>query len=288
MTSLVGRRIELWVEPRGAAPAVNPVMRRLLDDLRSRRAAVSVRIVEHDPIDLMHLPDEPSPDLVLLKTATSLGLSRALADEASGVRFLNGARATWRASDKAATVARLAAAGLPVPVTFLGGGTRDVRGRSPSLAGSWVTKPVYGVHGRGVVVHPAFPSAIETPAVPDAPGSLVIDDGTLLVQQRIGDDEVDVKVYVANGQCFAGRKGFDRASYASDDIEPYALDRASRDAVLAAGETLGLRCFGVDLRFRGLSPVIIDVNPFPGYRGFPAAVPALRFEIERRLEVPES
>jgi hypothetical protein len=53
--------------------------------------------------------------------------------------------------------------------------------------------------------------------------------------------------------------------------------------VLAAGETLGLRCFGLDLRYEGGRPTIIDANPFPGYRGFPEAVPALRSEIERSL-----
>ena len=80
MTSLDGRRIELWVEPRGGAPAVNPIMRRLLDDLCSAGASVSVRVPEHELEDPTRLLVEPPPALVLLKTATSLGLSRAIAD----------------------------------------------------------------------------------------------------------------------------------------------------------------------------------------------------------------
>ncbi len=55
-------------------------------------------------------------------------------------------------------------------------------------------------------------------------------------------------------------------------------------AGVAVGEALKLRCFGVDLRFLDGRPVIIDANPFPGYRGFPDAVPALRGEIERALK----
>jgi hypothetical protein len=40
----------------------------------------------------------------------------------------------------------------------------------------------------------------------------------------------------------------------------------------------------VDLRFESGRPVIIDANPFPGYRGFPEAVGTLRAEVEWVLE----
>jgi glutathione synthase/RimK-type ligase-like ATP-grasp enzyme len=115
MSGLAGCRIELWVEARGGTAAVNPIMRTLLDGLVADGAAVAVRVPEHDVV----APDAPRPDLVLLKSATSLSLALALAEEARGVRCLNGARATWAAHDKAAVVATLAAAGVPVPLTLL-------------------------------------------------------------------------------------------------------------------------------------------------------------------------
>ncbi len=93
-----------------------------------------------------------------------------------------------------------------------------------------------------------------------------------------------MKVYVANGRCFAGRKHFSVSSYQTDEIEPIVLDPETERIVLAAGKTLDLDCFGVDLRFEGERLVIIDANPFPGYRGFPEAVEALRAEVERQLE----
>lgn len=276
MTGLWGRRIELWVEARGGTPAINPIMRALLDGLAADGASVAVRVPEHEVV----APDAATPDLVLLKTATTLGLAVALAEEARGVRCLNGARATWAAHDKAAVVARLAAAGLPVPPTLLTAASAMATPPGYDGAGAWVTKPVRGVHGHGVVFHDAFPTRIEViPAVHND----VVDDGTQLIQQRVGGDEADVKVYVADGRCFAGRKRFSPASYATDDVEPLDLPHQVEEIVHAAGAALGLRCFGADLRFDGGTPVLIDVNPFPGYRGFPAAITALRAEVDRCL-----
>lgn len=283
MTSLAGRHIELWIEPRAGAAAVNPIVRQLLDGLSADGATVRIRVPEHHPIDPMHLLDEAPPDLVLLKTATSLAMSVAIADEAHGARFLNGARASWRAHDKAAAIARLAAAGLPVPPTFVTTGPPASGQRPPGSTGAWVAKPVYGVHGHDVTFHATFPAAVAVPTEPNINGRYVVDDGTRLVQQRIGGDAADIKVYVANRRCFAGRKRFGPESYASDSIEPLTLDGATTELTHAAGDALDLRCFGVDLRLDRQGPVIVDVNPFPGYRGFPDAVPALRAEIERAL-----
>jgi ribosomal protein S6--L-glutamate ligase len=265
------------VEERGGEPAVNPVMRVLLEALAGDGAAVSVRVPEREVFDPL---DEPPADLVLLKSDTDLALSRAVAAEMGGARFLNGARATLRAHDKAATVARLAAADLPIPKTFLF--LPGVETARPSIEGRWIVKPVRGVHGRGVSFHEGVVPALGVPAETD--GSFVADDGTRLLQSRVGGDEADVKVYVADGRCFAGRKRFSASSYETDEIEPIALDPETERIVLAAGATLDLNCFGVDLRFDGKRPVIIDTNPFPGYRGFPEAVEALRAEVERALE----
>jgi ribosomal protein S6--L-glutamate ligase len=269
-------RIELWVEERGGEPAVNPVMQALLETLAREGAAVSVRVPEREVFDPF---GEISADLFLLKSDTDLALSCAVADEMAGARFLNGARATLRAHDKAAAVARLAAAGLPVPKTFLFRPGEETIAR-PGTQGRWVVKPVRGVHGHGVSFHEG--PALAVPAETD--GAFVADDGTRLLQSRVGGDEADMKVYVANGLCFAGRKHFSASSYETDEIEPVALDPETERIVLAAGEALGLGCFGVDLRFDGERPVIIDANPFPGYRGFPEAVEALRAEVERALE----
>lgn len=283
MSSLARRHIELWVEARGGAAAINPVMRMLVQDLEASGAIVGVRVPEHEVVDPRSLLDASPPDLVLLKTATTLSLSLALADESLGVKFLNRARDTLRAHDKAATVARLAAAGLPVPETFLVQPGTNSEVPPSGAGGSWVAKPTRGVHGRGVAFYREFPAALDAEATLDAEGSYVVDDGTRLIQRRIGGAEGDVKVYVAGERMFAGFKTFGPESYAADEIDPVALDGRTQEMIHAVGEALDLRLFGVDLRFESGKPVIIDANPLPGYRGFPEAVPALRTEIVRAL-----
>ena len=277
MTSLAGRRIELWVERRDGTAAVNPVMRALLEDLERAGAVCAVRTPESELIDVDDVEPDPS-GLILLKSATALALSLALASEVAGATCLNGARATLAAHDKAATIARLHAAGLPVPRTLLaaGGATLDP---GDGAAGAWISKPVRGVHGRGVTVHDQYPSKL---GVDIRPAS-VPDDSVWLVQRYVGDDQPDTKVYVANRRCFVASKRFSPSSYASDGIERRALAGAEAGLVFAVGEALELCCFGVDLRHDDGQPVIIDANPFPGYRGFPDAVPALRVEVERTL-----
>ncbi len=276
-----GRRVELWVEERGGVPAVNPVMRALLRSLAADGAEVSVKVPEreaHDPAGTTQ-----KPDVVLLKSATDLAISRAVAAEASGATCLNGARLTRRAHNKAATVATLAASGLPGPETFM----PPAGAEAPPVAAEakgWVAKPVRGIHGRGVAFHDDLREALAAPLGSEADGSFVADDGTRLVQRRVGGEEPDLKVYVANGRCFAGRKRFSVGSYATDEIEHVSLDEGTREVVLGAGEALELGLFGVDLRFDDEGPVIIDANPFPGYRGFPDAVGALRAEVGRALE----
>jgi ribosomal protein S6--L-glutamate ligase len=285
LSPLAGKHVELWVEARGGVAAINPVMRALVQDLEASGAAMDVRVPEHEVVDPRYLLDARRPDLVLLKTATTLSLSLALADEAHGVKFLNGASDSLRAHDKAATVARLAAVGLPVPETFLfQPGTNGEVPRS-GAGGPWVAKPTRGVHGRGVGVYPAFPAALDAGATFDDDGSYVVDDGTRLVQRKVGGAEDDVKVYVAGERLFAGFKTFGAESYAANEIDAVTLDAQTEEVIRDVGEALGLRLFGVDLRFEDGEPVVIDANPFPGYRGFPDAVPALRAEIERALGV---
>jgi len=92
-----------------------------------------------------------------------------------------------------------------------------------------------------------------------------------------------VKVYVAGERPFAGFKTFGPASYAANEIDDVTIDAQTEEMIHAVGEALGLRLFGVDLRFEDGEPVVIDANLFPGYRGFPEAAPALRVEIQRAL-----
>ncbi|HET7397871.1 MAG TPA: hypothetical protein VFJ94_05055 [Intrasporangium sp.] len=289
------RHVELWVEARHGRPAVNPVVAELLAQVSATGTRVSVRVPE---LDLVGSRPGAPPDAVLLKTAGTLALSLAVAQEGAGVVFLNSAAATVAANDKAAVVARLRAAGLPVPTTYLVAPGQDPatprpdptpatsgdpadRAAATGRAAHWVTKPVLGWHGGGVQVQPGLDRALDAARTQPREPGWVVDDGTRLVQRRVGGDESDLKVYVAGSEAFAARKSFAPGSYASNDVAPVDLGPVETDIVLGAGEVLGLQVFGVDLRHDEGRPTVIDVNPFPGFRGFPAAVAALRSQLAR-------
>jgi ribosomal protein S6--L-glutamate ligase len=278
MVALAGATIELCVEQRGGRPAVNPVMRGLLDALSARGARVTVRVAEREAAR----PGAPAPraDLVLLKSTTPLALARAAAAERAGQRHANRAAATVRASDKAAVLGALAAHGVAVPQTYL-----VMAGDAPALPhvaaerdGGWVVKPVLGIHGAGVAVHAKLADALDDCA--GRPASA----GGLLLQRHVGGAAPDVKVYVAGASVHACRKRFTASSFERDDVEPTALDAAAEATVRACGRALDLELYGVDLRFDADDrPVVIDVNPFPGYRGFPSAIEPLIDSVERAL-----
>jgi ribosomal protein S6--L-glutamate ligase len=222
-------------------------------------------------------PRRPAPDVVLLKSANPVAVAAAYAAERRGALVVNGAAASARANDKAAAIAALAAHGVPVPETVLLPAAAVL---PPDLASPCVAKPVHGLHGSGVCVAPTAAEALAASAAVN--GRAVHDDGTRIVQRVVGRGRVDVKVYAAGAQVFAGGKRFHAGSYRSNEIRPVVPTPAMRELAVAAGGALGLTLVGVDLRHERGDLYVVDVNPFPGYRGFPDAASAIRTEIERR------
>ena len=272
MRGLRGARVELWVDDRAGGPAVNPVMQALLAELHAGGAVTRVRVPEHE---VAAAEEREAADLVLLQSSGPLGLARARAGELHGLRCLNGAAVTVRALDKAAVVGRLAAAGVPLPATWLlpapsaSGAIRTGPGRQ-----DWVAKPVLQAGGTGIGFGDSPARAIAAARGGEEP---------LLLQNEIGEGP-DLKVCVAGEALFAGWMRWDRGSYLRSEVEPTALGTHEQAIVRRVGAALGLRCYGLALRLEADgAPRVVDARPFPGYRGFPEAVEPLLGEVERAL-----
>jgi ribosomal protein S6--L-glutamate ligase len=64
------------------------------------------------------------------------------------------------------------------------------------------------------------------------------------------------------------RSALESTDKSSDELlDPADLPEEWTRVARAAGAALGLELFGVDLLITGGRPVVIDVNPFPGFRG---------------------
>ena len=95
-------------------------------------------------------------------------------------------------------------------------------------------------------------------------------DEPVVAQEFAANDGFDIKVWVIGADLSAARR---RSALVSSDkssdefLDPAELPvdwiRTARDA----GAALGLQLFGVDLLITGGRPVVVDINPFPGFRG---------------------
>ena len=149
--------------------------------------------------------------------------------------------------------------------TFLEGALSEI-GEYP-----FVLKPFYGTHGTGVMLL-------------DTPTSLVSVVDTLcdlhqdyVIQPFIKEaDGVDIRVLVVGGKAVAAMKR--RASpeefraniHRGASAEPLKLSEAYIPISVAAAAALDLEVAGVDLLETAEGPVVLEVNPSPGFEALEA------------------
>jgi len=190
--------------------------------------------------------------------------------ERAGARVLNPAGALRTAHDKAACLAALAAAGLPVPPTLCI--VRDGPSSIGALPGAdrpgqlFVVKPASGSSGRGVTVGIGRAEA-ERRAAAFADAS-----GPVLVQPFLGGG-IDRRLFVVGEVLVAAMErrpapGLGRGNLAygaqAGPIEPSAAESA---LALRAARALGLHVAAVDLLIEGNEPLVLEVNSSPGLTG---------------------
>ena len=236
-----------------------PLIRRVCAALREGGAQVEAEIPEEmllrcDSLSVEH-------DLYLLKSYTELAFSVAGILDDLGGRILNPYPSCVVLRDKALTAARLRAAGIPSPPTWL---TADPMSLAPIVDQcAVVVKPLHGLHGRGVR---RVENQRELAAIP--PGE------PLVAQEHVPGPGRDLKLYVAGDSVFAVRKPFSPTSFIRDG-EPCAVPKAAKEIALECGRALDLRLYGLDLIESVDGPVVVDVNYFPGFRGVADPVPAI-------------
>ena len=262
---------------RRVPPVPSPVLVEVYEHLERRGFSVEDGIAE----EMLHRADllRPEHDLYLLKSHTELSLSIAGALHARGARFLNPYPCCAAAQNKIVSTRRLAAAGVPVPRTWVTGDfelLREVAATTPLIV-----KPYLGHRGIGIHVV-RRPEDLRTLEPSDTP---------VVVQEYFDGADEDVKVYVAGEDVFAVRKPFSPMSFTVPG-RPCEVSPELREIALSAGRALGLGLYGLDVVEAPHGPVVVDVNYFPGYKGVPGAAAHIATYIERyargevRLELP--
>ncbi|WP_067572558.1 ATP-grasp domain-containing protein [Nocardia acidivorans] len=212
-------------------------------------------------------PDTPAPsdpaDIYLLKARTSEAVALARALENTGVPVLNSAAATEFCQDRAHMAERAEQAGFPFARTRALANPGQLTGFEHPLV-------IKSRHSRRGDLVTRIADAAELREVQRRwPGEpIVVQDFTL-------GTGWDHKLWVIGDQVFAALRQTEFAP------EPRLPDRHSSiphpwaDLALAVGEAFELEVYGVDILEVAGSPLIIDVNAFPGMRGQSGAPRAL-------------
>jgi ribosomal protein S6--L-glutamate ligase len=254
-------RIHLLAE---ASP--NPVLTAVMAELAGRHE-VAVHDAQTLPAGYGRGPglQEP-PDVVLLKSRTPEARRVARSAERAGSLVLNPPAATSTALDRAATAQALDRAGVPAPRSWSVPALRDLDadGAPDGTALPWPLVVKSRTSSRRDLVR-LVSSRTELVELLSEWG-----DEAVVAQEFAPNDGFDIKVWVIGADLSAARRrsALESIDKSSDEhLDPADLPedwiRTARDA----GAALDLQLYGVDLLITGGRPVVVDINPFPGFRG---------------------
>lgn len=256
-----------------AESSPNPVLTAVMADL-GRRHEVAVYDAQSLPAGYGRGPgaQEP-PDVVLLKSRSPEARRVAQTAEEAGSVVVNPPAATAAALDRAVTAEALDRAGVPAPRSWSVPALRSLASDGAAVSWPLVVKSRSSSRRDLVRLVPSRTELIELlPEWGDEP---------VVAQEFATNDGFDIKMWVIGADLSAARRrsALESTDKSSDELlQPADLPENWTRAARDAGAALRLQLYGVDLLISGGQPVVVDVNPFPGFRGAhePAAA-LLRF-----------
>lgn len=80
-----------------------------------------------------------------------------------------------------------------------------------------------------------------------------------------------LKLYCIGGQLFGVQRDGTARTAEQKQGRPFTVAAELRAIALAVGRVIGADLYGVDVAIDAGRPVVLDVNPFPGFKGVPQA-----------------
>lgn len=238
----------------------------LVQALAGRGTPVVVATAESLALDLAEARWLERARVVLARGRSAAVLTALRVAECFDVHTVNSSAAVEAVRDKAATAARLAAAGVATPLSWVGPPAALAR-IVPQGSYPLVLKPVFGDNGQGLrlVATPRQLSTLPWPAP------------VALAQSFVRGDGDDVKVYAVGDRLWAVRapSPLGPAGGGGGERRRVALTVELTEVAHACGALFGLELFGVDCLMTADGPVVVEVNDFPNYAGVPEADAAL-------------
>lgn len=193
--------------------------------------------------------------------------------ECRGTVVVNAPRALETAIDKYLSLARLAAAGLPVPRTIVVQERTAIRAAWETLGRDVVVKPLFGSCGRGMT------RVSSEDGLDGLIDGVAVEGTTTYLQEFIPHGGWDARILVLGDDVFSmsRRSTSDwRTNLAlGGRAEPFDPPPAWIDLARRAAALLSVDVAGVDLvPGRDGEPLVLEVNAVPGWRGLEGATGA--------------
>lgn len=188
--------------------------------------------------------------------------------QSQGVPTLNEASAIRHVRDKFHCMQLLAGAGLPVPKTVISRSLHDISSIKKDFRDfPVIIKTLTGAQGIGVMLAPDQAS-LESIAL-----TFVADNKPVMFQEYIKECKgSDIRVMVVDGKCVSAM----RRHSVNDDFranvhrggrgEPMELTDELAEISVRATEAAGLDVAGIDILESKAGPLVLEVNPSPGFR----------------------
>jgi ribosomal protein S6--L-glutamate ligase len=197
-----------------------------------------------------------------------------------GVRVINPPRALETCIDKYLSCARLRAAGLPVPATFVCQEAEEAMAGFERLGEDVVVKPIFGSEGRGMVRVTDRDIAWRTFK------TLERIQAVIYLQEFIHHPGWDLRVFVLGGRILGSMRRHSQSGWKTNVAqggigEAVAASDSETRLALQAARVTGIAVGGVDL-LRGEAGqwYVLEVNAVPGWRSLGQVC---RVDVARKL-----
>jgi ribosomal protein S6--L-glutamate ligase len=241
-----------------AESSPNPVLSAVMTELGGRH---DVTVYDAQSLPADYGRGTPA-DVVLLKSRTPQARRAARTAERAGSLVVNTPAATAAALDRSATAAALDRAGVRAPRTVSVPALRLLA--QDGAVSRWPVVVKSRTSSRRDLVRLVRSRAELLALLPEWA------DEPVVAQEFTPNDGFDIKVWVIGGDLSAARRrsALDTVDKSADErLDAADLPEEWTRTARAAGAALGLQLYGVDLLIADGRPVVVDVNPFPGFRG---------------------
>ena len=203
----------------------------------------------------------------LSRTTAQYGAEVVAHFEWVGIPVINRSKAIAAARHKFRSLRILVQHGLPIPPSLTVGSAEFLENAVAEIGDyPFILKPFYGTHGRGVML-------LDTPtSLTSAVGALCDLHHDYVIQSFITEASgVDIRVLVVGGEAIAAMKRRAPAGEFRANIHKGAsgaavtLPKEYIRLAIKAAAALELEVAGVDLLETNEGPVVLEVNPSPGF-----------------------